>query len=292
MLGSLEPSEGRRTYLRKRRLELAVQPPSAPLPFTARPDLTPYLLHLTKNTKPADDYSAYENLVSILQRGEIWGSSSKESFIKGKRKATCLMDVPFGSLKYVLTPENSDPQKPRYEPYGVAITKRYAYGKGCRPVLYLSNVEVRELDLDSQVTSDGATWLDRELAAPNRTPLAQTGFGREVATSLDRRRQSLVDMGYATRQPEGGVRAPRDLLQRLEQGDVARVGRRMAAERGLSFIGAKPGEYVTGRRLAGAANLASGRFAMIDDGTGFQLVPWQPVLDKRIGQHITGIARE
>jgi Protein of unknown function (DUF3363) len=26
---------------------------------------------------------------------------------------------------------------------------------------------------------------------------------------------------------------------------------------------------------------------MIDDGIGFQLVPWHPVLDKRIGQHIT-----
>jgi hypothetical protein len=30
---------------------------------------------------------------------------------------------------------------------------------------------------------------------------------------------------------------------------------------------------------------------MIDDGIGFQLVPWQPVLDKRIGQHISGILR-
>ncbi|WP_084636806.1 DUF3363 domain-containing protein [Mesorhizobium sp. WSM3626] len=39
-------------------------------------------------------------------------------------------------------------------------------------------------------------------------------------------------------------------------------------------------------------NLASGRFAMIDDGVGFQLVPWQPALEKRIGQHITGMARD
>jgi hypothetical protein len=31
---------------------------------------------------------------------------------------------------------------------------------------------------------------------------------------------------------------------------------------------------------------------MIDDGVGFQLVPWQPVLDNRIGQHITGLARD
>ncbi|WP_245436528.1 DUF3363 domain-containing protein [Mesorhizobium tamadayense] len=147
------------------------------------------------------------------------------------------------------------------------------------------------LDLDSQVTGDGATWLDRELASANRTPLAQVGFGREVSESLERRRQSLVDMGYARRLPDGAVRAQRDLLQRLEQAEVARVGRVMAAERGLSFIQAKPGEYVSGG-LVGAANLASGRFAMIDDGTGFQLVPWQPILAKRVGQYITGIARD
>lgn len=96
------------------------------------------------------------------------------------------------------------------------------------------------LDLDSQVTSDGATWLDPELASPNRTSLAQAGFGREVAACLDGRRQSLIDIGYVTRSAEGGVRAPRDLLQRLEQAEIARVGRRMAAERGLSFIQAKP----------------------------------------------------
>ncbi len=64
----------------------------------------------------------------------------------------------------------------------------------------------------------------------------------------------------------------------------------MAAERGLSYAPSGPGEYVTGR-LAGVANLTSGRFAMIEDGMGFQLVPWQPVLEKRIDQYISGVRR-
>ncbi|WP_309086695.1 DUF3363 domain-containing protein, partial [Chelativorans sp.] len=142
-----------------------------------------------------------------------------------------------------------------------------------------------------QITSDGATWLDRELASPTRTSLAEVGFGREVREAIDRRRQSLEDMGYATRLPNGSLRAPRDILERLERSEIARVGRALAAERGLTFIEAKPGEYVSGR-LAGVANLASGRFAMLDNGLGFQLVPWQPVLDNRIGQHITGVMRD
>jgi hypothetical protein len=30
--------------------------------------------------------------------------------------------------------------------------------------------------------------------------------------------------------------------------------------------------------------LASGRYAMLDDGMGFSLVPWKPVVEQRLGQ--------
>ena len=43
---------------------------------------------------------------------------------------------------------------------------------------------------------------------------------------------------------------------------VPGFGKEMAAERGLTYSPSQPGEYVSGR-LAGVANLASGRFAMI-----------------------------
>ena len=82
---------------------------------------------------------------------------------------------------------------------------------------------------------------------------------------------------------------PRDLLSRLEQREVARVGPEMAKARGLTFKPAAVGNHVSGT-LVGAANLASGKFAMIDDGLGFSLVPWQPVLDERLGRQIAGVA--
>ncbi len=144
-------------------------------------------------------------------------------------------------------------------------------------------------DLDRQITSDGATWLDRELASPNRTPLAEAGFGAEVRDALERRKDSLVDQGMATRMPDGGVRAPGDLLSRLEQQEIARVGPEMARTRGLTFQPAQMGNYVSGT-LVGAVNLASGKFAMIDDDLGFSLVPWHPVLEKRLERHVIGIA--
>lgn len=155
------------------------------LPFNSRPDLTPYLLHLTKNTRREDEFSGYDNLVNILKKGEVWGSKPSQGFIKGKQPATCFMDIPFASLKYVLTPENSDPQKPRYEPYGVAVTKRYAYQKGCRPVLYLSNQDLAKLKIPEdelwrvvrfEVSNEGwISWLhEREWRCKGSFQLPRT----------------------------------------------------------------------------------------------------------------------
>jgi type IV secretory pathway VirD2 relaxase len=169
-----------------------------------------------------------------------------------------------------------------------------ARGQACDLARDRANIRISILSstgLDSQIGHDGATWLDRELASSSRTTLANTGFGREVTEAIERRRQSLVNMGHAVRLEDGRIRVSKDFVANLERAEVTRVGKAMAAERGLTFTAAKTGEYVSGT-LIGSTQLASGRFAMIDDGIGFQLVPWQPVLDKRIGQHITGTVRD
>jgi type IV secretory pathway VirD2 relaxase len=149
--------------------------------------------------------------------------------------------------------------------------------------------------LNQQIGHDGATWLDRELISRQRVALASEGFGREVKAALDKRTRALVDAGHLTDLGNGHVRAPKDLIQRLEAADIERAGRALAAERGLQWRPAVPGNYVTGQ-LVGSTQLSSGRFAMIesfsgDGGLGFSLVPWQPVLDKHIGQHISGLMR-
>lgn len=117
------------------------------LPFYDRPDLTPYLIHLTKNTEMEDEYSAFDNLVNILKTGQIWGSKKEKGFIKGPNPAACFMDVPFISLKHILNQENSNPEDPRYEPLCIFVTKKYAYDNGCRPFLCLSNEEMSELGI-------------------------------------------------------------------------------------------------------------------------------------------------
>jgi Protein of unknown function (DUF3363) len=101
-------------------------------------------------------------------------------------------------------------------------------------------------------------------------------------------------MGHATAK-DGKITVPRSGIAILERGEIERMGEEMASARGRTFQHAKPGEYVSGT-LVGSANLASGRFAMLetisgDGGLGFSLVPWQPVLDNRIGQQVIGVVR-
>jgi hypothetical protein len=146
------------------------------------------------------------------------------------------------------------------------------------------------LDLEQQIRSDGATWLDRDIVSSARMPLVKSGFGLEVAWALDRRTERLVETGHAKRDADGAFILPRNLVATLERQEVGRVGQELARTRGMTFQHTKVGEYVSGT-LAGSTDLASGRYAMIEDGLGFSLVPWQPVLDQRIGRHISGVMR-
>ena len=145
-----------------------------------------------------------------------------------------------------------------------------------------------QLSLDQQIGADGVTWLDRELISA--TPRSPDGFGRDVTLALDQRRNTLVDMGLATRQPGGGIEAP-DLINRLQRREVERVAADLAKSTGLPYRPSGRGEYVAGT-VTRQLQLVSGRFAMLEDGLGFQLVPWQPLLEKQIGRHISGVSRD
>lgn len=147
------------------------------------------------------------------------------------------------------------------------------------------------LDLDQQVTSDGATWIDRQLVSRNRVALVTYGFGAEVGQAFEARKEELVRQGHATRTPEGGVIARRDLLRALQQTEVERVGSELAAQRGLPFRTAEPGESVRGK-FTGTVQLASGKFAMVEHALEFQLVPWRPVIENQLAREVAGVMRD
>ncbi len=140
-----------------------------------------------------------------------------------------------------------------------------------------------DLSLERQVTASGATWLDRQLVIKDPATLANHGFGQEVREALEARRAHLQRLGLAD---QAGRLRP-GLLATLKAEELARVAENIAASGQAGAGASRPGDLVQGvyqRRV----DLASGRFAMIDDGLGFQLVPWTKALDDRLGQEVKG----
>ena len=168
---------------------------------------------------------------------------------------------------------------------GIVELRRFEDAKGRQRIA----LAVRsDLNLDQQVAADGATWLDRKLVAREGVELSRGGFGAEVRVALDRRIDALAEQGLAHRDGDK-VTIGRNLIGTLRGRELDAVAQRLASETGLAHLPAEHGEHVTGtyrRRLS----LASGRFAMIDNGLGFQLVPWIPSLERELGRQVNGIA--
>ncbi|MBR1025075.1 DUF3363 domain-containing protein [Bradyrhizobium viridifuturi] len=146
-----------------------------------------------------------------------------------------------------------------------------------------------DLSIEAQVTASGATWLDRQAVAADPVALGQAGFGAEVRDAMQRRAEQLIEQGLAERQARGLAFA-KNLLGTLRRRELEDLGKQLAVETGQPFNPSAAGEYVAGTYRQRFA-LASGRFAMIDDGLGFLLVPWTPSLEKQLGRHVSGVAR-
>lgn len=142
-----------------------------------------------------------------------------------------------------------------------------------------------DLALAEQVTARGSTWLDRQLLSSDPVQ-SGGGFGDAIEQAKRKRAEHLVSEGLATRHG-GRIVMARNVLTTLRDRELATASEAIAASTGLPHRPSADGETVSGtyrQRL----QLASGRFAMIDNGMGFELVAWRPQLDKHLGQHVTG----
>jgi type IV secretory pathway VirD2 relaxase len=144
------------------------------------------------------------------------------------------------------------------------------------------------LPIDRQVRAVGATWLDRQLVRDGKD-MAAHGFGAQALDAMQRRVDFLAEQGVAERRGSHVVLA-RNLLSTLRERELLNAGKALQDETGLVHRPLRDGERVGGvyRR---AIQLASGRFAMLDDGLGFSLVPWRPVVERRLGQYVVAVVR-
>jgi type IV secretory pathway VirD2 relaxase len=144
------------------------------------------------------------------------------------------------------------------------------------------------LSIEQQKRAVGATWLDQQLIAGGKE-LGERGFGAEVREALRQRSDFLIEQGLAEHGGRG-VMLARNLLATLRERDVEAAATRIAKETGLAHRPVVDGERVRGVYRRNVL-LTSGRFAMIDDGMGFSLVPWKPVIEQRLGQTMTAVMR-
>ncbi|WP_186192813.1 relaxase/mobilization nuclease domain-containing protein [Burkholderia gladioli] len=144
------------------------------------------------------------------------------------------------------------------------------------------------LSIEQQARVIGATWLDQQLIGGGKG-LGDLGFGAEVKDALRQRADFLAGQGLAEHRGQRVVLA-RNLLATLRGRDLAKAGQDIAGETGLEHRPVADGQHVAGiyRR---SVVLASGRYAMLDDGMGFSLVPWKPVIEQRLGQHLAATVR-
>ena len=127
-----------------------------------------------------------------------------------------------------------------------------------------------DLTIEAQVSAPGATWIDRQLLA-KESALGGGGFGAEVREAMDRRIDHLVEQDLARRQGQRVIFA-RDLLNTLRRRELDEATAKLSAETGLAHRPSAEGEHVSGIYRQ-RVTLASGRFAMIDDGLGFSSCP-------------------
>jgi len=168
-------------------------------------------------------------------------------------------------------------------PGAIVESRSYEDGAGRRR---LSLATRSDLPIEAQITAPGATWIDRQLLAKDSS-LSGGGFGAEVREAMNRRVDHLAEEGLARRQ---GLRIifARDLINTLRQRELGDAASRLSSETGLVYRPSFEGEHVSGAYRQRVA-LASGRFAMIDDGMGFQLVPWRPALEQQLGKQVGGV---
>lgn len=144
------------------------------------------------------------------------------------------------------------------------------------------------LPIGRQARAIGATWLDRQLIG-GAIGVADVGFGEELREALRQRVDFLVEQGLAERRGARVILA-RNLLGSLRQRDLDAAARAIAGRTALSYRPSVDGERVSGVYRRDVL-LVSGRFAMLDDGLTFALVPWKPVIEPRQGQHMSAIVR-
>ena len=143
------------------------------------------------------------------------------------------------------------------------------------------------LPLPQMTEYDGPTWLDQTLFSEEPILARDAGFGRDLRTAQWQRQRWLMEQGLLNSGSLEQERADRDSLQHadgkpaiyarllpaLRQREFLRMAGQLSEELGLEFVQHEPGSLVGGT-VRRHVDLSHGKFAVVEDGYQFRLVPW------------------
>ena len=136
------------------------------------------------------------------------------------------------------------------------------------------------IPLEQMPSHNGITWLDED---PSLAQLVEhgNGFASKVADAMRRRQQWLLEQGLADKPARFKILQGRELQRMIGQ---------LSSELGAHYIKTGSGLPIEGsyRRCV---QVGTTRLALIENAREFTLVPWQSMLEHRIGREVSGMMR-
>ena len=196
-----------------------------------------------------------------------------------------------GAVEVVSKDKDGDPYEWRvpkdFEEKAISLDMKQGRASGVK----LLSVQ----DLEAQLASPGATWLDRAQVSWGRGGLGgisskSSAFANELDTAFQQRRTWLIERGYAElRQDEQktSIIYKRGYLKALEAEGFNAATEKLESMTGKSHVAAQAGRLIEGT-VAQKYELPHGPHAMIETQRAFYLVPWESSHAQKWGKRVKG----
>ena len=150
-------------------------------------------------------------------------------------------------------------------------------------------------DLEAQLASPGATWLDRAQVNWGRGGVAgistkSSAFAKELDTAFQQRRTWLIERGYAELSQDAqkaSIIYKRGYLKALETEGFNAATEKLESMTGKAHVAAQSGRLIEGT-VSQKYELPHGPHAMIETQRAFYLVPWESTHAQKWGKRVKG----
>ena len=145
-------------------------------------------------------------------------------------------------------------------------------------------------NLETQLKSHGATWLDRVQIPYEKDSFGKQGYGANLHRAVAKRQAWLVEQGLATRNNNKTISYERGYVQTLIDREVGSEAAKIAKTTGKTYRALEQGMKVEGI-YTDRVELMSGPHAVVQTQRAFYLVPWRSVMEQERGRRLEGTMR-